>query len=285
MQVTRPPRALDVTVDRRQTSPRPPTAPARRRTTRVAAVAGLVAAAVVGFASPASAHVTLTPSTTAAGAGALLQFSFSHGCDGSPTTALTIQVPEGINTVAPTRTALWEVELQSETLDPPVTDSHGAELTERVASVTYSSRTPVPDGVRDVVELSVQLPEAEGETLAFPVIQTCQDGETAWIEVPADEADAEELEHPAPTITLTAPAGDDAHGDGDEEAAEADESDEAEASAGAETGTEASEESGAASETDDSDGSTDGLSLVALGVAVIAALLGGAALYLQRRRT
>jgi len=272
-------------VDLRRTSLRPPTAPApaRRRTTRVATVVGLVAVAVVGLASPASAHVSLTPSTTAAGASAILEFSFSHGCDGSPTTALTIRMPEGINTVAPTRTALWEVELETETLDPPVTDSHGAELTERVASVTYSTPTPVPDGVRDAVELSVHLPEAEGETLAFPVIQTCEGGESEWIEVPTDGADAAELEYPAPTITLTAPAGDDAHDDGDKEVADSVESEGSEVSAGSDDSAEESSEE--SSEADDSEGSTDGLSWAALGIAVVAALLGGAALVLQRRRT
>ena len=34
-----------------------------------------------------------------------------------------------------------------ETLDPPVTDSHGNQVTERVASVTYRTDTPLPDGL------------------------------------------------------------------------------------------------------------------------------------------
>ena len=43
----------------------------------------------------------------------------------------------------------------------------------------------------------------EGETLYFPVIQTCEEGEAAWIEIPAEGEDGEELESPAPSITLT----------------------------------------------------------------------------------
>ena len=45
--------------------------------------------------SPASAHVTITPSTTAAGAFAVLEVSVGHGCEGSPTTEITIQMPAG----------------------------------------------------------------------------------------------------------------------------------------------------------------------------------------------
>ena len=57
----------------------------------------------------------------------------------------------------------------------------------------------------------MQLPESEGTTLVFPTIQTCEQGESAWIEVPEDGQDAEELELPAPSVTITAAEGD-AHG-------------------------------------------------------------------------
>ena len=72
-----------------------------RHLVRAGAVAALVA--VVAWAAPASAHVTITPSTTAAGAFAVLEVSVGHGCDGSPTTEITIQMPPEINAVTPTR--------------------------------------------------------------------------------------------------------------------------------------------------------------------------------------
>ena len=56
----------------------------------------------------------------------------------------------------------------------------------------------------------VRLPEdAEGETLAFPVLQTCAEGENDWSGV-AEEGEAEP-ESPAPTIVVTAATGDE-HG-------------------------------------------------------------------------
>ena len=181
-----------------------------RTLARLGAVPLALGAVVLGVAAPASAHVTITASTTAAGAFTVLTVSVPHGCEGSATTEVTIQIPEEINAVTPTRNALWEVEKEVEQLDPPVTDAHGNEITERVATVTYTADTPLPDGYRDAFELSLQLPDDEGTTLVFPTIQTCEEGESAWIEVPADGQSEDDLELPAPSVTITAAEGDDA---------------------------------------------------------------------------
>jgi uncharacterized protein YcnI len=175
---------------------------------RIAAAAlatGVAAAGVLGFAAPASAHVTITPSTTAAGAHAVLQVAVGHGCGDSATTAVTVRIPPQITSVTPTRTARWEVTKKSETVEPPAVDAHGNQIAERVVSVTYTTGDPLPDGFRDVFELAVQLPEAGGTTLLFPTIQTCEQGESAWIEVPQNGGDVGELELPAPGFTVTGP--------------------------------------------------------------------------------
>jgi uncharacterized protein YcnI len=174
-----------------------------------------VLGAVALVAAPASAHVTVSASTTAAGAFTVLTVSVPHGCEGSPTTKVSIQIPEGINSVTPTRNALWEVDKEVDQLDPPVTDAHGNEITERVSTVTYTAKAPLPDGYRDSFELSLQLPDEEGTTLVFPTIQTCEEGESAWIEVPADGQSEDDLELPAPSVTTTAAEGDH-HGTEDE---------------------------------------------------------------------
>ena len=94
-------------------------------------------------------------------------------------------------------------------------------MTERTSSITYTSNDPLPDGQRDTFELSFQVPDAEGETVSFPTIQTCQKGETRWVEVPAEGQDADELESPAPSFVILPASGEgDHHGD---DAAETDE--------------------------------------------------------------
>lgn len=178
------------------------------RRTALPATAALGAIALI--AAPATAHVTVSPSATGAGAYTVLAFSVPHGCDGSPTTRVAIALPPEIHAATPTRNPFWAVEKVMDRLEQPVTDAHGNEVTERVAQVVYTARTPLPDGQRDTFELSLQLPDAEGETLAFPVVQRCERGETGWTEVAADGQDALALERPAPLVTISAadePAG------------------------------------------------------------------------------
>ena len=77
-------------------------------------------------------------------------------------------------------------------------------VTEGAGQVVYTARTPLPDGQRDTFELSLQIPEdAAGRTLAFPTIQTCEEGSTAWTEVAADGQSEDDLEHPAPAFVVT----------------------------------------------------------------------------------
>ncbi len=166
--------------------------------------AGTAVMSIAG-AGAASAHVTVEADSAVAGSSAVLAFSTAHGCEGSPTTKVTIKVPEGINSVAPTVNAGWTVTKVTKKLAAPVKDHHGNTLTERVDRVVYTAKTPLADGYRDVLSMSVPLPEdSAGKVLAFPVVQTCTEGETAWVDLPADGQDSDELEAPAPTITVTA---------------------------------------------------------------------------------
>lgn len=174
-----------------------------RLAARLAAASAVGVLAAVAAAGSASAHVTIAEEEVAAGSYALLTFSVPHGCDGSSTTEVRIQMPESMPTVTPTVNANWDVEKVTEELDPPVEGSHGEQITERVAEVVYTARTPLLDGYRDAFVLSVQIPEdAAGQTLYFPTIQTCEEGETAWIELPAEGQDADELEAPAPSVVV-----------------------------------------------------------------------------------
>lgn len=234
--------------------------PIRRTALRLGAPLGAAGLLALGLAAPASAHVTITPSETAAGSYTVLTVSNGHGCEGSPTTGLTIQMPAEVYAVTPTRNPLYDVTKTMEKLDEPITDAHGNEITERVGTVVYTARTPLPDGYRDAFELSLQLPDTPGETLVFPVVQTCQAGENAWVEVPADGQDPEELERPAPTVTITEATGEGHDAGGSHE----------------------SEEPEAASDPgDDEDG--DALGYAGLGVGALGLLVGGTALARGRR--
>lgn len=197
-----------------------------RTLTRLCVLPAATAAIGLSLVSPASAHVSATVSDASAGAFTVATFSVPHGCEESPTTKIEIQVPESVLSVTPTRNPFYDVETRIEQLDEPRTDAHGNEVTERTASIVYTATTPLPDGQRDTFELSFQVPDAEGEVLAFPTIQTCEKGRTDWTEVPAEGQDEEELENPAPSFeVLPASAGGDHHDEAAEETVDAEDSD------------------------------------------------------------
>lgn len=170
---------------------------------------GLGALALVfGGAVAANAHVGVTSDSHEAGSYAIATLSVPHGCGDSPTTRIAIKMPDGVNSVTPTRNAFYTVEKVRETLTTPITDSHGNQITERIAEVVYTSNSPLPSDQRDTFELSVQLPDdAAGTTLYFPTLQTCEVGETAWVQLPAEGQDPHELAAPAPSIDIVAASG------------------------------------------------------------------------------
>lgn len=157
---------------------------------------GVVAGAALAVALPlaASAHVHVTPEEAAADGSTRLDFSFSHGCDGSPTTALVIDVPEGAQGATPVVDGAWNITTEVGDAGVPTT-------------VTYTAVTPVADAYAASVGLNVIFPgSAEGETFAFPVTQVCETGEAAWIEIAEDGQDPHDLDYPAPLVTVGAAA-------------------------------------------------------------------------------
>jgi periplasmic copper chaperone A len=172
---------------------------------------------VLASAGVASAHVSILEQEVEAGAFALLTFQVPHGCDESPTTEIRIQIPVETPQVTPTVNANWEVAMTMEPLDEPVEGRFGEQLTERVAEVVYTAKTPLGAEFRDVFVLSIPIPDdLAGTVLHFPTIQTCEAGETAWIEIPAEGQSEDDLESPAPAVEVV-----EASVDGDAPAEEA----------------------------------------------------------------
>ncbi|MDF2507607.1 MAG: hypothetical protein K0Q52_1466 [Microbacterium sp.] len=174
----------------------------RTQTRRTAlATAGVLGGVVLALAVPtmAGAHVGVSPDELAPGDHGVLTFSFSHGCDNSPTTALRITMPDGLASVAPTMDGDWSIEVER--------GDDGL-----VSAVTYTALTPVPNDLRGAVSMSVGLDESTPDTLAFPVVQECVEGATEWTQLAANGEDPHSLDAPAPVVSVTsAPAGD--HGE------------------------------------------------------------------------
>jgi len=230
-------------------------------------VAGATFACVGALgAGTASAHVAPDKTEVAAGSYTDVQLGVPHGCDGSPTTKIEVQIPEALDAVTPYVVPGWTGAVTKAKLDPPVKSESGDEITERDSVVTWTAEpgNELPDHWKIQFGLSFKVPDQEGEALEFKTIQTCEEGSTSWTEETPEGG--EEPEHPAPTVMIVAATGEGGHGGSATETNEAASGSEA---AGSATSDDKSD--------DDSSDSSKGLAIGALVVGLGALGLGGAA--------
>lgn len=157
---------------------------------------GLAAASITGG---AQAHVVFTQPTATAGAHWAGALRVGHGCDGSATTSVRVEIPAGILVARPQPKAGWSIVIERELLAAPIAGEGGRMLTERVSAFTWTGR--LPDDQFEEFGLAAKLPAGEGP-LAFPVTQICEQGEARWTETAV--AGAPRPTHPAPVLTLQA---------------------------------------------------------------------------------
>jgi uncharacterized protein YcnI len=154
----------------------------------------------------ARAHSTADPSEGTAGAYLRTAFRVTHGCKGSPTTAVTIRLPDGVLSAKPMPKPGWTIEIKSRPLDPPVDSGHGFKIRETVSEVTWTGGR-LENAHFDEFVLSMRLPDKPGATLYFPMVQTCEKGANNWTGIPAAGQKWGDLPEPAPFITLKKAAG------------------------------------------------------------------------------
>ncbi|MEZ5321333.1 MAG: YcnI family protein [Microthrixaceae bacterium] len=226
----------------------------------------LTSGLLLASAASASAHIAIAEKEQQPDSYAVLSFGVPHGCDGSPTTRIRIQLPESIPTATPTVNPGWDIDLVTQKLDKPIDLGEGRSLTERITEVDYTAKSPLPANYRDVLALSVHIPEdAAGKTLYFPTIQECEKGQGDWTMIPQAGQDADELDTPAPSIVVAKASGESAmDGQG--------------------TTSTGSGRNTASEEPSDSSGA-NWVSVAALVAAIVGIVLGGAALASARKRS
>jgi uncharacterized protein YcnI len=172
---------------------------------RLVLVTGAVLAAVLGFAAPAAAHVTVNPKEATQGGYARLAFRVPNESDTASTTKLEVVLPEDapVASVSTMPVAGWTVAVEKRAVNPPV-EVHGSQVSEVVSKITWTAAAGGGVKPGEFQEFPVSMgPLPEAERMVFKALQTYSDGNIArWIEEPVDGA--AEPEHPAPVLALTA---------------------------------------------------------------------------------
>ncbi|MDB5742919.1 MAG: hypothetical protein JWR68_1234 [Polaromonas sp.] len=165
------------------------------------------AIAVCMLALPAFAHIQLETRAAPAGSAYKAVFQVGHGCEGSPTTGISVQIPAGFQGAKPFPKAGWTLSVRKDKLAKPY-DSHGKPVTQDVSVISWTAAgkgAALQDAHFDEFMLRGKLPETAGP-LWFKVLQTCQSGRLDWSEVPASGTSAKGLKFPAALLEVTANA-------------------------------------------------------------------------------
>jgi uncharacterized protein YcnI len=167
-----------------------------------------LALAAPQLAQPASAHVTLEVKEAKPGSGYKAVFRVPHGCDGSATTGVSVEIPEGFIGVKPMPKPGWTVATESGPYARAYKHYHG-DLAEGVKRVTWSGGRLLDEHFDEFVVNGFVAREIAGaDVLHFPVRQTCEKGETYWAEIAAEGQNPHSLDYPAATLLLAASEGD-----------------------------------------------------------------------------
>ncbi|MBD8058097.1 YcnI family protein [Cellulomonas sp. JH27-2] len=160
---------------------------------------------VVASASVASAHVHVTPQSTAAGGYSVLTFRVPTEKPDASTTRVVVDLPTDTPfTYAAVRPLPgWDAKVEEGKL-PKSVDVEGATITKAPLHVTFTADkdSAVQPGQFQEFEIQVGPLPAEGTDLVLPAHQTYSDGTVVDWDEPS--TGAEEPENPAPEFVVTA---------------------------------------------------------------------------------
>ena len=167
---------------------------------------GIVGAAVLGWAAPALAHVTVAPESAPKGA-ADVQLTFRVPSEeDSPTTKVEIVLPSDPPLVGALAQPVpgWTTKVTTQHLDTPIQTDDGP-VSDIVTDVTWTANNPAagvqPENYQGFDILVGALPE-DGSEVVFKAVQTYANGDVVnWVDPVT--AGGPEAEHPTPILALT----------------------------------------------------------------------------------
>lgn len=152
--------------------------------------------------SIAHAHATLEQKTAPVNSTYKAVMRIGHGCKGSPTTSLAVQIPEGVIKVKPKAIAGWRIEIK-EADYAKAYKYHGKTIKKGPVEVKWIGG-PLPNNHYEEFIFRARITDAfkAGETVYFPTVQNCEKGDHAWVEIPEKGQSSRDLRKPAPGLKL-----------------------------------------------------------------------------------
>ena len=165
------------------------------------------AAALLAMAgTSALAHVTLETREASVGGGDKAVLRVPHGCKGSPTVKVRVQIPEGLIAVKPMPKPGWSVATVKGKYGKAYPYYHNTTLTEGVKEVAWDGGKLLDEHYDEFVLTGFLAIDLKPDTmLYFPVVQECEQGVERWIEIPEAGKSGHDYESPAPGLKLLPP--------------------------------------------------------------------------------
>jgi uncharacterized protein YcnI/copper(I)-binding protein len=156
--------------------------------------------------APAAAHVSLTNAEATPNRTYKAVLQVPHGCDGEPTTAIRVQIPEGVIAVKPMPKAGWTL-TTTRGAYARAYENHGRTVSEGVKQIVWSGGSLADEHFDEFAFTAVVATDGGGaRTVHFPTVQQCAKGEAAWTEIPSAQQSSRDLKKPAPALRISADA-------------------------------------------------------------------------------
>ena len=147
----------------------------------------------------ATAHVTLDTAQAPALAYVRVAIRVPHGCGGASTTALRVQIPDGVTAVKPGMKPGWTITIDR--ADAPASGGH--DTAPPVREITWRGG-PLPDEFFDEFIMRVRMPDTPNQMIWFAFVQDCEGGKVSrWIERPIGSQTLDQLRMPAYPVLIT----------------------------------------------------------------------------------
>lgn len=156
---------------------------------------------IVAAASSALAHVTLERREAPAGTYYKAVLGVPHGCEGSETVAIHVDIPEGVIAVKPMPKSGWQLSSEKGAYARSY-QNHGRAVAEGIKRVSWRGGVLADEHYDEFVFVAYLAEELEpGKPLYFRVLQECTRGSNDWRQTPT-EGSHDHLEHPAPSLLV-----------------------------------------------------------------------------------